>query len=75
MKIDIKKLNVHLIRKSMTLACFRMEGVSAEALRRIRLGANVKPSTVNIIANVLGIEPGEILADENGKSAAQKTFY
>ena len=68
MKVDPKKLELHLARACMSEVDLR-NGTSPQTLLRIRRGMEVKPKTVGKIALALGVDVIDII--EN--TAATKT--
>ena len=68
MKIDCRKLDLVLARRCMNDADLR-EGTSPQTLKRIRRGAEVKPKTVDNIAQQLGVDPAEIIETNTRKEA------
>lgn len=64
MRIDIKKMDLSLARAGMTDRKLR-SSVSAHTLTKIRRGEDVKPFTVGRIARALGVDPADILVEED----------
>lgn len=63
MKIDNKKLDLLLAQRCMNLRDLR-QGTSPQTLTRIRRGEEVLPATVGRIAKALGIDPADLIAEE-----------
>ena len=68
MRIDPKKLELHLARKCMSETDLR-NGTSPQTLLRIRRGMEVKPKTVGRIARALGVDVTDII-DTNATAMA-----
>ncbi len=71
MKVDPKKLELHLARACMSEVDLR-NGTSPQTLLRIRRGMEVKPKTVGKIALALGVDVIDIIENtaatvDNGK--------
>ena len=64
MKINRYKLEMVLARNCKSLSDFRQEGLSPLTLTRIRAGADVKPVTAGKLAAALGVDPEEIVEQE-----------
>ena len=64
MKINNRELNIALARACKNLSDFRGEGLSPQTLTRIRKGISVKPVTVGKIARALGVDPANIIEQE-----------
>ena len=62
MRIDPKKLELHLARACMSETDLR-NGTSPQTLLRIRRGMEVKPKTVGRIARALGVDVTDIIQD------------
>ena len=60
MKVDPKKLELHLARACMSEVDLR-NGTSPQTLLRIRRGMEVKPKTVGKIALALGVDVIDII--------------
>ena len=64
MKIDNAKLDMALAKKCMNLRGLRAN-MSAQTLPRIRQGADVRPATLGKLAWALGVDPAELLTEED----------
>lgn len=64
MKIDPKKLDLHLARECKSLSDLR-DGTSPQTLKRIRRGEEVQPKTAGRIAKALGCDVADILEGGN----------
>ena len=66
MKIDSRKLELILARRKKSLRELRCNGLSPQTLARIRREEDVKPKSIGILAEALGVDPAELL-DEKGE--------
>lgn len=64
MKLNKQKLNLALCRACKTLSDLRAEGLSPQTLARAKRGEDVKTSTLGKIARALGVDPVEIIEQE-----------
>ncbi len=63
MKIDNRKLDLHLARQCKVISDLRTV-TSSQTLTRIRQGDNIKPATLGRIAKALCVDPMELVEDE-----------
>jgi len=63
MKVDLKKMDILLARRCMSLADLQ-PGVSTQTLARIRKGVNITPKTLGRLAAALGVDVREIMKEE-----------
>ncbi len=64
MKIDTYKMNECLAKKGFNASDLRGHGIAYNTILRARRGEETTPKTVNKIAQLLGVDVTEILADK-----------
>lgn len=64
MKIDNHKLDLLLARQCKSMSALRSKGLSPQTLTRIRCGEDVQPKTVGVLAAALGVDPAELITEE-----------
>lgn len=62
MRVDTKKLEIHLAKNCMSEADLRT-GTSPQTLSRIRKGMEVRPKTIGKIAKALNVPVTDIIED------------
>lgn len=63
MKVSITKLETHMARACKTREDLR-DVLCAGTLRRIRMGADLRPATVGRIAKALGVDVTDIMKED-----------
>ncbi len=67
MKVSIPKLSVAMIHADIGTAkqLAEVSGVSVNTISRMHNGGSVKLPTLQRLAKALGVDPAELIADEN----------